>query len=244
MVGRDDVLVAKGYRLLDRDQQFLMPESMRDWLPASDPVWLVISVVAGLDTSGLHARRRTGGAGRAGYDPDMLLTLLIWAWAQGVRSSRVIERLCQPRCGVSDHLRWRCARSCDDLAVSRRGRRGLRGVVRAGVDVVCAAGDGPAGGGGHRFGQARVGCVVERPTAPRRAASSRRRRTGPHRCAEGARCGCCGSGRACGHRCRRGRLYGPGRRGDEVPDDFVDPRSRAARIDQALAELKAQVLRR
>ena len=86
--------MAKGYRLVDRDQQFLLPENMRDWLPASDPVWLVISVVAGLDTSGLHAWRRTGGAGRAGYDPDMLLTLLIWAWAQGMRSSRVIERLC------------------------------------------------------------------------------------------------------------------------------------------------------
>ena len=68
---------------------------MRDWLPAWDPVWLMISVIAGLDTSALHAGRRTGGPGRAGYDPDMLLTLLIWAWAHGVRSSRVIERLCQ-----------------------------------------------------------------------------------------------------------------------------------------------------
>ena len=69
MVGRNDVLVAKGYRLLDRDQRFLMPESMRDWLPESDPVWLLISVVAGLDTSKLHAKRRTGAAGRAGLTP-------------------------------------------------------------------------------------------------------------------------------------------------------------------------------
>jgi len=91
----DDVLVAKGYRLVQRDQQFLMPESMRDWLPPSDPVWLVIEAVRLLDTRAFHARRRTGGAGAAGYDPDMLLTLLIWAWAQGIRSSRVIERLCQ-----------------------------------------------------------------------------------------------------------------------------------------------------
>ena len=68
---------------------------MRDWLADTDPVWLVIGVVEDLDTSRLHAQRRTGGAGRAGYDPDMLLTLLIWAWAQGIRSSRVIERLCR-----------------------------------------------------------------------------------------------------------------------------------------------------
>ena len=115
----DDMVVAKGYRLVDRDQQFLMPESMRDWLPMSDPVWLVIAVVGGLDTSGLHVKRRTGAAGRAGYDPDMLLTLLIWAWAQGVRSSRVIE---PSRCRVSDHQRRRCPGPCDHLTVSRRGR--------------------------------------------------------------------------------------------------------------------------
>jgi hypothetical protein len=48
-------LVAKGYRLVARDQQFLLPENMRDWLAVSDPVWLVISVVADLDTSGLDA---------------------------------------------------------------------------------------------------------------------------------------------------------------------------------------------
>ena len=94
-LGSPMMLVAKGYRLVQRDLQFLMPESMRDWLPASDPVWLVINVVAGLDTWGVHARRRTRGAGRAGYDPDMFLTLLIWTWAHGVRPSRVIERMCQ-----------------------------------------------------------------------------------------------------------------------------------------------------
>ena len=56
-------------------------------------MWLVIEAVRRLDTSAFHARRRTGGAGTAGYDPDMLLTLLVWAYANGVTSSRRIERL-------------------------------------------------------------------------------------------------------------------------------------------------------
>jgi transposase len=43
---------------------------------------------------GVHQKRRVGGVGRPGYDPDMLVTLLIWAWLQGVRSSRRIERAC------------------------------------------------------------------------------------------------------------------------------------------------------
>jgi len=67
---------------------------MREWLPPDHPVWTVIAVVGRLDTSAFHQRRRVGGVGRAGYDPDMLLTLLIWAWLQGMRSSRRIERAC------------------------------------------------------------------------------------------------------------------------------------------------------
>ena len=88
--------MARGYRPVDRDQQFLLPPDMREWLPAEHPVWLVISWCRSI----WRPRRfmpgaGVGGAGRAGFDPDMLLTLLIWAWSQGVRSSRRIERLCQ-----------------------------------------------------------------------------------------------------------------------------------------------------
>ena len=43
--------MAKGYRPVDRDQPFLFPPDMREWLPADHPVWLVIAVVADhLDT--------------------------------------------------------------------------------------------------------------------------------------------------------------------------------------------------
>ena len=88
--------MAKWYRRVDRDQPFLLPPDMREWLPEDHPVWLVITVVADhLDTSAFHARRRTGGPGTAGYDPDMLVTVLVWAYAHGVTSSRDIERLCR-----------------------------------------------------------------------------------------------------------------------------------------------------
>ena len=56
--------MAKGYRPVDRDQPFLLPPDMREWLPGDHPVWLVIRVVGEhLDTSAFHARRRTGGRG-------------------------------------------------------------------------------------------------------------------------------------------------------------------------------------
>ena len=83
--------MAKGYRPVRRDQPFLLPPDMREWLPDDHPVWVVIAAVGQLDTGVLHRRRRTGGKGAAGYDPDMLLALLTWAYANKVTSSRRIE---------------------------------------------------------------------------------------------------------------------------------------------------------
>jgi hypothetical protein len=60
----DDLGMAKEYRRVDRDQPFLLPPDMREWLPAAHPVWLVIRVVGGhLDTSAFHADRRRGRGG-------------------------------------------------------------------------------------------------------------------------------------------------------------------------------------
>ena len=88
--------MAKGYRPVDRDQPFLLPPDIREWLPADHPVHLVIAAVEDhLGTSAFHAARRTGGAGAAGYDPDMLAAVLVWAYAHKITSSREIERFCR-----------------------------------------------------------------------------------------------------------------------------------------------------
>ena len=87
--------MALGYRRVDRDQQFLLPPDMREWLPESHLVWFVIESVEQLDTSGFHERSVLGGVGRAGFDPEMLLMLLVYGYAQGVRSARQIARLCE-----------------------------------------------------------------------------------------------------------------------------------------------------
>jgi transposase len=72
----------------------LFPVDMREWLPADHLVWFVLETVEALDTSALERTRRRGGAGTAGYDPQMLFGLLVYAYCQGVRSSRQIERMC------------------------------------------------------------------------------------------------------------------------------------------------------
>jgi len=110
--------VAKSYRLVQRDQPFLLPPDMREWLPADHVVWFLLETVEALDTSAFHSRRRLGGVGTAGYDPDMLLVLLIFAYCQGVRSSRQIER----RCVTDVAFRVLCAQDIPDHATIARFR--------------------------------------------------------------------------------------------------------------------------
>ncbi len=78
----------------DRDQVFLMPPSVRDWVPEGHLVWTVLDAVAELDLSAIYADYRDDGRGRPAYEPSMMVALLLYAYARGNRSSRGIERAC------------------------------------------------------------------------------------------------------------------------------------------------------
>jgi len=77
-----------------RDQPLLMPVDMREWLPEDDLVFVVLDAVAALDLGEFRRRYRADGHGRAAFDPEMMVALLLYAYCQGERSSRVIERRC------------------------------------------------------------------------------------------------------------------------------------------------------
>ena len=113
--------MAKGYRPVRRDQVFLLPEDMRDWLGDKHFVWLVLDLIDTIDTMVFHGGRpgranRFSTAGQRGYDPDMLLGLLIYGYAVGQRSSRQIERLC----GTDAAFRVLCAGDVPDHTVLSR----------------------------------------------------------------------------------------------------------------------------
>ena len=78
----------------ERDQQFLLPPNMRDWLPEDHLAWFVIDVVDQLDLDRFRSGYRSDGHGRAAYDPAMMVAVLLYAYCSGLRSSRVIERRC------------------------------------------------------------------------------------------------------------------------------------------------------
>lgn len=91
--------MAHHFREPERRQQLLLPADMSEWLPADDIVHLIVEAVAMMELSRFEASYRLGGAGKAPFAPRVLLALLIYAYSQGVRSSRAIERLCRRDAG-------------------------------------------------------------------------------------------------------------------------------------------------
>jgi transposase len=77
-----------------REQVFLMPPSVRDWVPDGHLVWTVLDAVGELDLSAFYAAYRADGHGRPAYEPSMMVALLMYAYARGNRSARGIERAC------------------------------------------------------------------------------------------------------------------------------------------------------
>ena len=91
--------MATFFREPDRRQQFLLPVDMMAWLPEGDIVHLIVDAVGLMDLKDFEATCKVGKAGQPPFAPHVLLTLLIYAYSHGVRSSRVIERLCERDAG-------------------------------------------------------------------------------------------------------------------------------------------------
>jgi len=110
--------VANSYRPVLRDQAFLLPPDVREWLPSDHLVLFLLDTLDAVDTSAFDRCRRLGGAGAPGYDPTMLLGLLMYAYCRGVRSSRQVERLC----GTDVAFRVLCAQDVPDHCTIARFR--------------------------------------------------------------------------------------------------------------------------
>ena len=78
-----------------RDQPLLLPADVREWLPEDDLVYVVLDAVATLDLGEFRRSYRADGHGRAAFDPEMMVALLLYAYSQGERSSR--DALAQAR---------------------------------------------------------------------------------------------------------------------------------------------------
>jgi transposase len=75
----------------DGDQVFLMPPDPRDWLPPGHLAWAVRRVAAELDLAPFLSAYRADGQGNTAYHPRMMVALIVYCYAKGIRSSRAIE---------------------------------------------------------------------------------------------------------------------------------------------------------
>ena len=216
------------YRPVARDQVFLLPPDMRDWLPEDHLVWTLLEMVARVDTSAFHAGR-SRGAGRAGYDPDMLLTVLLLGYCTGVRSTRAIERACS----TDVAFRVACAQDVPDHSVLARFRATHEAAF---VDLfaqvlVLAAG----------LGMARFGTVAIDGTKIRANASIDANRgqewldRQAEELAEEAAVIVAEAGAA---DAAEDALFGDAR-GDEIPDRYADVEARRARLEVLVAQFEA-----
>jgi transposase len=132
-----------------REQVFLLPPSLLEWVPEDQLVWTVLGAVEEMDLSAFYADYRADGHGRPAYEPGMMVALLLYAYAKGNRSSRGIERACSEDVAyrvicsnlVPDHstiaeFRVRHERALADVFGEVLGLCRAAGLVRVGVVAI------------------------------------------------------------------------------------------------------------
>src|SRR4051794_112130 len=132
----------------DVDQVFLLPPDVREWLAEDELAWTVKDVVESLDLSAFYRSYRANGQGAAAFDPALMIAVLVYAPAVGVRSSRAIEG----SCARDVAFRVLAGNQVPDHATIARFFRRHRGALRglfAQVLALC-----------HKAGMVRLGVIA------------------------------------------------------------------------------------
>jgi transposase len=78
------------YVAFDRGQPFLLPPDLKDWLPPDDIAHFIVAAAERVRLGAFRTNRQAGG--RPQYHPRLMLALLIYCYANGIFSSRRVER--------------------------------------------------------------------------------------------------------------------------------------------------------
>jgi transposase len=211
----------------DRDQPFLLPPDLRDWLPHGHLAWFILDVVDQLNLDPFYRQHRNDGHGDPAYHPKTLLGVLLYAYCIGVRSSRQIERRC-----VED-IAFRVlagSQTPDHVTIARfraRHEQALAGFLVASLELCAAA------------GMVRVGTVALDGTKLAGNAADKANRTLDRLEREVAEI----LRQAAEADQHEDRLFGQAH-GDELPDALASKTSRLARLRQAKARLEAEAAER
>ena len=84
--------MAKTYRTYLPEQDFLLPPSLREWLPDDHLVYFVSDVVDQLNLSAIESVYEEDDRGQPPYHPRMMTKILLYGYCVGVFSSRKIQK--------------------------------------------------------------------------------------------------------------------------------------------------------
>jgi transposase len=217
--------VAQNFLPCDREQELLLPPSLREWLPDDHLVWFVVDAVDELDLSAFYGAYREDGWGRAAFEPAMMVALLLYAYAVGERSSRGIERRCREDVAfrvitanrIPDHATIARFRARHEQALAATFTQVLALCARAGlVSVGVVALDGSLMVGNASAGATRSYASIREEVERMLAEAAEADATEDERLGDA--------------------------RGDELPAELVDRRSRRERLRRCKEQLEqAQV---
>ena len=80
------------FRAYHPEQLMLLPPDLRDWLPKGHKAYFILDIVGQLDLSSIYGSYDGSKGGQPPYDPRMMIGLLLYAYCEGITSSRKIER--------------------------------------------------------------------------------------------------------------------------------------------------------
>jgi transposase len=219
--------MAYNFRACDRDQAFLLPPDLRDWLPSDHLAWFILDVVDQLDLGPFLKAYRADGHGRAAYQPRMLLAVLLYGYCTGTRSSRQIER----RCAEDIAFRVLNGNSAPDhVTIARfrvRHEQALAGLLVQSLKLCAAA------------GMVRLGLVALDGTKTEANAAAAANRTHARLEAQVAEL----LSQAAEADRAEDREHGSAR-GDELPQSLAGRAERLARLQHAKAQLEAEAAAR
>lgn len=213
--------MAYNFKECNREQIYLMPPSLQEWLPEKDMAWFIIDVVEQIDLSSYYRKYRADGRGQEAYDPSMMVALLLYAYSNGIRSSRAIERLCERDIGfkvIAGEAKP------DHTTIARFRQESGKGMEELFTEALrlCA-----------KAGLVKVGVVALDGTKMKADAALESNRTHEHIEHEVKRM----LAEAEAKDAEEDKLYGKDKRGDELPEELQDRRSRLARLKECKARL-------
>ena len=224
--------MGKTFRSYDLNQQLLLPPDLRQWLRADHMALYLSDLVEALDLSGiLNVYEEGDGRGRPPYHPALMIKLLLYGYCTGKLSSRKIEQ------ATYDDVAFRvlaCNQHPDHDSIAEFRKRHLPELAKLFVQVLELC---------QRAGLVKLGHVAIDGTKIKANASKWRTRSYAYLNEAEQEL------RAAVERLlteaqrideEEDELYGPGKRGDELPEALRERESRLARIRELKAEMERE----